>query len=196
MLETLKAIAQWLQQVTPSERAKLVAYWFAPGSILIFTLAAMFGNPLALDSARPIAVAELKSVVSAVGGTETKRGIAIIVEPVPSEFRIQFAAPPPVIWSSLDESLARYNSSQIILDRNGGLRFKSPFFGAADPVTFVVEGQLGPILVPGQEKVDDLTIKSRRSSALMNSVLIACIFAFGMSSTSGLPLSNKNNTRG
>jgi hypothetical protein len=181
MLETFRAIAQWLQKLTPAQRAKLVAYWFAPGTILVFTLAAMFGNPLALDSARPIAVAELQSVVSATGATESKRGFAIIVEPVPSEFHIQLAAPVSSIWSSLDESSARSNSSRIIFEKEGGLYVKSPFFGTGDPATFVIEGQVGPIRVPGsQEKVDDLLIKSRRSISLMNSVLIACIFAFGM----------------
>src|SRR5437868_3105207 len=117
MLETFKAIAQWIQPLPPSERARLVAYLIAPGFILIFTLADMFGNPFALDSARPIAVAELKSVVSSAGETESKRGFAVIVEPVPSEFRIQFAAPLSFIWSSLDEAVARANSSRIILEK-------------------------------------------------------------------------------
>jgi hypothetical protein len=192
MLETFRAIAQWLQQITPSQRAKVTAYWIAPGSILFFTLAGVFGNPLALDPARPVAVAELNSTISATSGTETKHGFAIIVEPVPSEFRIQLASPLPYVWSSLDETSARANSSRIILDKNGGLLVRSPFFGAPDPVTFVVEGRLGPLHVPGsQEKVDHLLIKSRRSNDIMTCVLIACIFAFGMSSSSGLPVPNK-----
>lgn len=198
MLEALKVIAEWLQQLTPAGRAKFAAYWIAPGFILISTLAGMFGNPLALDSARPIAVAELKTTISTTSGVEPKRGFAIIVEPVPSELRIQFAPSPSYVWSSLDEGSARANSSRIILDKDGGLYARSPFFGASDPVTFVVEGQLGPVHIPGgQEKVSDLALRSRRSSSLMTGVLIACIFAFGMASSSGLPLPNKKkNTRG
>jgi hypothetical protein len=193
MIELLKNIIEGLQHLDAADRAKLSAYWLAPGSILLFAASGFFGSSFAIDLSQPIAVAELRSEVLSTGIISHKPGFAVIVEPVVSEFRIPLQSTPSGVWTSLDESGARANSSRLAVDA-GGISGRAPFLGTVGPVTIVVEGELGPqIQVPGgMEKVDDLLLRSRRSVSVLTSVLIACVFAFGMTSASGLSPVHRN----
>jgi hypothetical protein len=91
-------------------------------------------------------------------------------------------------WSSLDERAASANSDRLSLNE-GGLNGRPPFLGVDGPVTVIVQGKLGKtVQVPGgTQNVDELMLRSRRSTSIVSSVLLACIFAFGMSSAKGLP---------
>lgn len=101
---------------------------------------------------------------------------------MPSEYRIQLGPGASRIWSSLDEEAARANADRLVLDGDG-LNGKTSFVGVNGPVTVVIDGSAGKdIQVPGgTERLEDWLLYSRRSGSLVSSVLLACVFAFGMS---------------
>jgi hypothetical protein len=183
MLEmALKWTWELLRNRKQAEVAKISAYWLAPGLILLFTISGPFGGGFAIDGGRPIALSELRSEISSNGMTARKAGFALIIEPVPSEFRFEVGSIPSHVWSSLDEPSARANKDRLTLD-GSGVRSRAPFLGVAGPVMVVVEGQISPeIRIPGgTEKMEDLVIRSKRSVSVVTSVLLVCVFAFGMS---------------
>ncbi len=170
------------------ERAKLSAYILVPGLCLGLTISGVSGWGLAIDLERPVSISELKTEITGKGEPVSKRGIVLIAEPVSSEYRIQLGTGASRIWSSLDEDAARANADRLVLD-GSGLNGKMPFVGVNGPVAVVVDGDLGKdIQVPGgTEQIDDWRLYSRRSGSLVSSILIACVFAFGMSLATGLP---------
>lgn len=182
------AILDFLRGRSEVEIARISAYVLAPGLLLGFSLSGALGGGLTIDIERPFAISELKTEVIGRGDPSSKRGIVLIAEPVTSEYRIQLVPIAPKIWSSLDEEAARANADRLVLDR-GGLNVKTPFVGVNGPVTVVVNGDVGKdILVPGgTERVEDWKLSSRRSGSIVSSVLLACVFAFGMSLATGLP---------
>jgi hypothetical protein len=117
----------------------------------------------------------------------------LIAEPVSSEYRIQLKTDSLRIWSSLNEDEARANTDHIALD-GSGLKAKTPFIGVNAPVAVVVDGDVGKdIQIPGAtERVEDWLISSRRSSSIVSSVLLVCVFAFGMSLATGLPSTSRD----
>jgi hypothetical protein len=192
MFEIINHAVELLRGLSSAQIAKLSAYWLAPGSILLLTISGLFGNIFAIGSAQPVTVSELKSEISLSGETTSKPGIALIIEPDSSEFRVPFHAPISRIWSSLDQNAARENKSRLELDSRG-VSIRSPFLHIGDPVMLVIEGQIGQEfhLPGGAEMVDDLLLRSKRSLSIVTSVLLACVFAFGMSSAVGLVSSDR-----
>jgi hypothetical protein len=192
MLELFKTIYDSLRQLSPDDFAKFMAYWLAPGTVLVFTVSGTVGGSFAIDTGRPIAVSELRTEQSPTGATIQKPGFVLVIEPVASEFRIQLPVPPTRLWSSLDDATARANKDRLALDGSSVVT-RAPFLGIGDPVTVVVDGQLGPeIQVPGgTEKTEDLILRSRRSVSVMTGVFLVCVFAFGMSSVTGLPSNDR-----
>jgi hypothetical protein len=184
----VKAIWDLLKGRSGAERAKISAYVLAPGLLLGWSISGAFGGGLSIDLERPITISELKTEVTRTGDPVTKQGIVLIVEPVVSEYRIQLGTGASKIWTSLDEQAARANADRLVLDRDG-LKSKTPFIGVNGPVTVVVDGNVGTdIQVPGgTQRVEDWRLSSRRSSSIVSSVLLACVFAFGMSLATGLP---------
>lgn len=175
------------------ERAKISAYVLAPGLLFGLTLSGAWRSGLAIDLERPIAISELKTEVTGKGAPVSKRGIVLIAEPESSEYRVQLGTGASRIWSSLDEEAAHANADRLVLD-GGGLNGKTPFIGVNEPVAIIVEGDLGKnIQVPGgTERVEDWRLYSRRSSSIVSSVMLACVFAFGMSMAIGLPSTEGN----
>lgn len=198
MLEWLKTITDTLRGLAPAEAARVAAYWLAPGSILFFTMFSVFGGYLASETDVPITISELRTEISLGGKIVRKPGVALIVEPASAQFRVFLGPSVSHVWSSLDETTARANVSRLTIDRNA-IDVTSPFLGMGDPVTLVAEGPAGrDIQVPGGlEKLDNLTIHSRRSVTALAGVLLVCMFAFGMSSALGLPsIKPEENTGG
>jgi hypothetical protein len=183
-----KAIWDLLKGRSDVERAKICAYILVPGLVLGLTILEVTGGGLAVDFERPVTISELKTEIIGRGEPESKRGVVLIAEPLSSEYRIQLGAGASRIWSSLDIEAARANTDRLVLD-SSGLNGKTPFVGVNSPVTIVVDGDLGKdIQIPGgTERVEDWRLYSRRSSSIVSSVLLACIFAFGMSLATGLP---------
>lgn len=175
------------------ERAKISAYVLAPGLLFGLTLSGAWRSGLAIDLERPIAISELKTEVTGKGAPASKRGIVLIAEPESSEYRLQLGTGASKIWSSLDEEAARANADRLLLD-GSGLNGKTPFIGVNEPVAIIVDGDLGKdIQVPGgTERVEDWRLYSRRSSSIVSSVMLACVFAFGMSMAIGLPSAEGN----
>jgi hypothetical protein len=175
------------------EIARISAYVLMPGLLFGFTFSGTWSSGLAIDFERPIAISELKTEVTGRGTPAPKRGLVLIIEPESSEYRIQLGMGASKIWSSLDEEAARANADRLVLD-GGGLNGKTPFIGVNEPVTIVVDGDVGQdIQIPGgTERVEDWRLYSRRSSSIVSSVMLACIFAFGMSLATGLPSVNGN----
>lgn len=184
----VRTIWDLLKGRSNAEIAKISAYILAPGLILGLAVSGVFGGGLAIDLEKPIAISELKTEITGSNGPVSKRGIVLIAEPLSSEYRIQLGAGASRIWSSLDEEAARANASRLVLDE-GGLNGKMPFIGVNSPVTVVVDGELGKdIQVPGgTERAEDWRLYSRRSSSIVSSVLLACVFALGMSLATGFP---------
>lgn len=189
----VKDIWDFLKGRSNVERATISAYVLAPGLLFGLTLSGAWRSGLAIDLERPITISELKTEVTGKGAPASKRGIVLIAEPESSEYRVQLGTGASKIWSSLDEEAARANADRLVLD-GGGLNGKTPFIGVNEPVAIVVDGDLGKnIQVPGgTERLEDWRLYSRRSNSIVSSVMLACVFAFGMSMAIGLPSAEGN----
>jgi hypothetical protein len=179
--------------LSPIAKAKVIAYFYLP--LLILSLVASFGGGLSTDAG--IAVAELRTEIAAGGDQSSKRGLVVIAEPDSSEYRIPVGSNGARIWSSLDEQAARRNREKVGIDQNE-LRIDTPFSGEGNPVTFVVEGDLGKeMYMPGETvSVAKWGLSSRRSGSLVYGVLIICSLALGLGVAVGFPpvKSEEDNT--
>lgn len=184
----LKPIFGIIHGRTSEEIAKISAYFLGPVLIFGLTVSNIVGGLSVIEYGQALTIVELRTEISREGNVIPKSGFALIIEPVESEYRIPLRYKPSRIWSSLDERAAHANKSRLMLDENG-ISGKSPFLGVNSPVTVVVEGPLGEeILVPGRtQKTDELRLRSKRSDSILSSILLACVFAFGLSAALGLP---------
>jgi hypothetical protein len=192
MLE-IRTIIDLLRERSPTEKAKICAYLLAPGFVLGITISGVVGGNFTVNPAPAMGIAELKTEISRTGIATTKEGFALIIEPTASEFKMQLSSQPAGAWTSLDESAARANRDRLTLDQSG-ISAKPPFFGIDGPVMVVIEGRLeSKIQVPGAErKIGEFLLRAKRSDSIVSSVLIACIFAFGMSSAQGFRSTNRH----
>lgn len=183
-----KIIIDFLRSRTSAEKAKISAYLLAPGLVLGLTASRVLGGGFTINPAPSLALTELKTQFLSGGVSTPREGFAVIIEPTASDFRVPLDVRPLGAWSSLDQRAAGANKDRLSLDE-GGLNGRPPFLGIDRPVTVVVEGKLGKtVQVPGgTQNVDELMLRSRRSASIVSSVLLACIFAFGMSSAKGFP---------
>jgi hypothetical protein len=188
-----KFILELLRGRNPAAIARISAFFLAPGLILGSVVSGVLGGSLGLDLERPITISQLRTEISANGIPVPKAGFALIVEPVPSEYRIQLQSAPSHLWSSLDEQAAEANRDRLTLD-GSGVSGRGPLMGVSDPVTVVVEGRLGDkILLPGGAvKADNWLLPSRRSDSIVSSALLACAFAFGIALATGFPPADSN----
>jgi hypothetical protein len=187
-MDILKLVWDLLRGRNPEDAAKISAYLLAPGLVLIMTISGVHGRPLAIGWEKPITITDLRTELAGNGDVRSKKGVALIVEPVESEYRIPLEGGSSTIWSSLDEQTIRANRDRLALDQ-GGLKGKTPFLGTSDPVAIVIEGDLGgDIQIPGgTERLEEWRLPSRRSVSIVASVMLACVFAFGISLATGLP---------
>lgn len=186
--ETLETVWRILSGRSGAQMARISAYLLAPALILGIALSGYYGGGLAVDPVKPVAISELRTEMNAQGDATSKPGVAVIVNPTASEYRIPLGSRPTRVWSSLDEQEVHANRDRLYMDGNG-LNGKAPFLGVNGPVTVVVEGVLGTdILVPGgKELVDEWRLSSTRSGSIVSSVLLACVFSFGLSLATALP---------
>jgi hypothetical protein len=196
MLELLKLAIDWLKKRSGDDMARIVAHILAPAFVLGLTLLGS-GEVLSLDSPRPISISKLRTEISQKRDSKSRPGIAIIVEPVTSEYRIPLSGSASTIWSSLDEEEARANYDHLVLDA-GGLNGRAPLVGVNEPVMVVLEGNPGEeVQIPGgREKIDDWRLASRKSLSLVSGVLLSCVFAFGISLAKGFPSADRNEDAG
>ena len=180
----IQEIADRTLNLSPLGKAKAVAYFYLP--LMILGLVAYYGGGLASDSS--IAVAELRTELTGANEPSTKRGLVIIAEPNPNEYRIPLAPNGAKIWSSLDNKSANRNKEKLGLDQ-AELKVITPFSGESTPVTLVVEGELGKeMYLPGEKvSIDQWGMSSRRSASLVYGVLIICSLALGMGVAVGFP---------
>ena len=191
MFLDITTIVEWLKGKNRATTARIVACFLAPGIVMAPVISGILGGSFGLDLDRPLTITPLRTEVSANGTATQKPGVALIVEPVPSEYRIQFRSAPSHLWSSLDEQAAKANQDRLTLDSTG-VTGKAPFMGVSDPVTVVVDGQLGEkILFPGRTvSANNWELPSRRSDSVVFGALFSCVFAFGLS-LGGLPSSDR-----
>ncbi len=187
----IQTVWNLLKGRTEIEMARISAYVLAPGLLVALSVSGVFGGGSGLDLERAFAISELKTEIVGAEGPTTKSGIILIAEPMDSEYRIQLGSAAPRVWSSLNEEQARANKGHLSLD-SSGLNSKTPFIGVNEPVTIVLEGEVGKhVHVPGStQALSDWRLSPRRSSSVVSSVLFACVFAFGISIASGIPSSN------
>lgn len=193
MIEILKTLLEAAKGRSEAQIAKLMAYALVPGLLLGLSAYGLIGSTLTRDIQRPVAISKLKTELARNGVIEEKSGIILIAEPAYSEYRIHLGLGASKIWSSMDKETARGNAENLKIDDGGWLTGKTPFVGVSDPVTVVVEGNLGKdIQVPGGvERSDDWYLYSRRSNSLVSSVLFVWVFALGMSLAMGFPPVNR-----
>jgi hypothetical protein len=188
VLDLLRTVVDIMRGRNPAEIAKVSAYLLAPALVIGLAWAGADSPGLGFDLGRPFTISELRTELTPTGEARSKRGIAVVVEPVPAEYHIPLGRAVDRIWSSLDADAARANADRL-LSGGGALKARTPFVGVDTAVTVVVEGDLGlEVQLPGsRHRVDDWRLASRRSTTLVSSVLLACVFAFGMSLATGLP---------
>src|SRR5258707_14785792 len=95
----VKTIVKWLKNMTPAARARICACLIAPGIVLTPVISGVLGGSLGLDLDQTITIAQLRTELSADGTATAKPGVALIVEPVSSEYSIQFETAPSHLWS-------------------------------------------------------------------------------------------------
>ena len=188
MFELIKFVYSLLRNLTPAQKARVAAHWIVPSAILLFTTTGVIGGYFVSDTAIPVVASDLKTEILQDGTISSKPGIVLLVEPAKADFRIVVNPPPTRLWSSFDSEAARENRTQLSIDGKTVV-IKAPFSGVGEPVAIVAEGAIArTIHVPGgTETIDDLLIRSKRSVTLVAGVLLVCMFAFGMSSVSGMP---------
>lgn len=171
--------------LTPIAKVKAIAYFYLP--LLILGLVAYFGGGLSTDAG--IAVSELRTEIGANGDQTGKRGLIVIAEPNSSEYRIPIASNGARIWSSLDEKSAQRNQPKVGINKDE-LRIDTPLNGEGNPVTFVVEGDVGKeMYMPGETvPVNKWGMHSRRSGSLLYGVLAICSLALGLGAAVGFPV--------
>jgi len=187
-VEIIKEIINRTRNLSPTEKAKAVAYFYLP--LLILFLVACFGGGLSADS--NIAVSELKTEMTGAGDQSSKLGLVVVADPTsltPSEYRIPLAPNGAKIWSSFDGDVARRNKDKVEVNQDE-LKINTPFSGEMSaPVTLVVEGVLGKeIYAPGETvPINKWGLASRRSASLVYGVLIICSLALGLGVAVGFP---------
>lgn len=192
MLEWFKAIREQLVGRSPDEQAALVAYLIAPALVLGLAIAGVYTPGFGLDFSRPMTVAPLGSYVDSQGRITSREGLALVIEPGTLDYQIPVLSPSG-LWVSLDENTLRANADHLRLSESG-LRGRSPLLGVSSPVTVVIEGKSADEMrVPGgTERLTDWQNQARRSTSLISSVLLACVFAFGVSVATGLPSAKRD----
>ena len=194
MFDLLKTLTDLLLHRNPQQLASISAYLLAPLLVLAVAWSSAYSHGMGFDLGRAVTITELRTDVTVAGDVRAHRGIVVTVEPMPAEYRIPLRVPAGGrLWSSLDVDAVRANADRLVLRRDG-LSGKAPFLGISGPITIVVEGEFGPDLqVPGgRQTFEDLRLTARRSGALVFGVLLACVFAFGISLATGVPTAGRN----
>jgi hypothetical protein len=188
MYELINVIRDLVDGRPHPEVAKAFAYLLAPALVLSLAAVSSGGHGLGFDVLGPMSVAMLQSEMSSDGSIRAKPGVAVIMEPVGAELRIPIEGSADRVWSSLDESTLRANRDRLRVD-GGGFVSHAPLMGVNAPVTMVVEGRLGSTIqtVGGTDPISNWTLPARRAVSILSSVLLACVFAFGMAFAAVVP---------
>src|ERR1041385_2126679 len=137
----IEIVIEKMKNLSPAARVKAIAHFYLP--LLILFLVGYFGGGLSTDAS--IAVSELKTEITKEGDQSPKRGLVVIADPTSltsSEYTIPLAPNGAKVWSSFDEAAARRNKKMVEIDQDE-LKITTPFSGENNPVTIVVEGDLG-----------------------------------------------------
>lgn len=182
-VETLK---DWVAGLGPGALARVAAYLLAPGIVVGLSGTGVYAPGSGLDFGRPMAISELKTVVSSQGVLLPSSGLTVLIEPMDGEYQIPFSSPSSM-WVSLDPAVVRANADRLRLT-DLGFSAKSPLVGVSETIAVVVAGQAGQdVLVPGgRQPASDWRLSSRRSLSVLSSALLACVFGFGMAVARGL----------
>jgi len=180
-----------VKHLSPENAASAAAHLFAPGLVIILTFVGT-SERTGIDLMPPVSVTTLRSLISHDGRVVSQHGVAITVEPTSMEWTLPIASPRPELWTSLDSGEVEINRSRLVFV-NGMLAIKAPYIGVSRPITVVIEGVAGEqMLFPGgHDTLAELTPPAKRSLALVYSVTMVCIFAFGMSISTAIPLVGK-----
>lgn len=186
-LGIIEFITDRTKNLSPAGKAKAMAYFYLP--LLILLLVGYFGGGLSNDSS--IVVSELKTEMTGAGDQSSRRGLVVVADHTSlatSEYKIPLTPNGAKVWSSFDENAARRNKEKVGINQDE-LKINTPFSGESNPVTLVVEGNLGKeIYAPGETvPIDKWGMSSRRSASLLYGVLIICSLALGLGVAVGFP---------
>ena len=177
-----------LGKQSEAQRAKIAAHLLAPALVMAIAISGVYSLSVGFDFGGAITVAELRTQVDTGGRIIRRPGLALIVEPTETEYRVPLKTPSSV-RTSLDEQTTRMNDDRLVLTQTE-FRGQSPLVGVSTPVALVIDGEsAGDIWVPGGKlSLGNRRIEPRRSIAFISFVLLVCFFAFGMSFAVVFPL--------
>jgi len=177
-----------LSEQSEAQRAKVAAHLLAPALVMGIAISGVYSLSVGFDFGSAITVAELRTQVDTAGHIVQRPGLALIVEPTETEYRVPLKTSSS-IRTSLDEQTTRINDDRLVLTQTE-FRGQSPLVGVSAPVTVVIDGESqGDIWVPGGKfSLANRRIEPRRAIAFVSIVLLVCIFAFGMSFATVFPL--------
>ncbi len=171
-------LLEYLKTLSPEELSRAVAFVLAPGVALLAVGASTEGLAGAFR-AKPLTYFELR-VQGGQSETMSRAGALLIVEPSEFDYRVPIDQGEGAVWSSLTEEDLAVNKDRLFVE-DGTLTGRAPLFGVSEPVAVVVEGQpKGELLLPG--RADDLhrwRPSSRRSTTIVTSALLSCVFGLG-----------------
>jgi hypothetical protein len=184
-------IITWARRLPTIERARFFSHILTPIALLGYTMYS--GGWIALGFEKSGAIAELKTEISTSGATSTKSGFVLIAEPVDenSKYVIPITNGTSKFWISLDETAAGDVAKNFDVI-SSGLQVTNPLV-ISEPFILVGEGKLGDsVLIPPNHKelLQDWRLTSKRSLALVATVLFGCFLAVGMGVVTGFPSVN------
>jgi hypothetical protein len=193
LLEKFNISKEKIKNLTPTEKARVVAYILMPTLILLISIWAVSNGWLGIDLERAFAISELKTVSAGGGISSSKRGVVVIAEPVQSDYRIPLTHNNTEIWSSLTEQDVQSNNDSLTLNSDE-LRVVTSFYGVSEPVAIVLDGELGKeIKFRGPaESIEDWRLSSRRNVSLAFWPLAACFLAYGIAVARGAPVVDRD----
>jgi len=192
MFDNIEKFVNFVRSRTQAQLGRATAYGFAPFVVFFVALSGVYSPTSGLDFGRPLTINTLNTEMQADGTVKSLTGVAVTFEPSDAKYYIPIAGASS-IWTSLDSSRLQAGLSL----QPGGIRGEFPLYNVHEPVTVIVQGRPSPEVWVrgGKQHAKDFRPAPRRSVALVSNIVLACVFAFGMSVAKALTLDEDNEDR-
>jgi hypothetical protein len=195
MLDLIEKVINFIRSRTRAQIVRMAAYGFVPGGVFFAAVSGVKSPTSGIDFGKPVTITTLSTEVQKDGTVKSLPGVVVTFEPVDAEYHIPIAGASSM-WTSLDSSRLRASQKHLVLQPEGvGGEF--PLYDVYEPVTVVVQGRPSPEVWVrgGKERVEGFRPAPRRSLALVSNVVLACVFAFGLSVAKALALDDDDEKR-
>ena len=195
MFDNIEKFVNFVRSRTQVQLGRATAYGFAPFAVFFVALSGVYSPTSGLDFGRPLTIITLNTEIQKDGTVKNLTGVAVIFEPSDAKYHIPIAGASS-IWTSLDSSRLQAGQGHLSL-QPGGVRGEFPLYNVHEPVTVIVQGRPSPEVWVrgGKQHAKDFRPAPRRSVALVSNIVLACVFAFGMSFAKALTLDDDNEDR-